>query len=361
MSSSNPSTAGRPLDVEFRRLRLHWRQGVDALLHSRALAWLNPVQHVLLRRADGRRQLWLVRGSSASPAPAAAAGPLPAAPFAAIELPAERYLRRATVLPALPPDELAAAVELDIVSASPFATDQLQWAYRVRPGEGATTQVEAVLTSRQQIEPWLAAETAGAAGPAPEIWAVDGLAEPIVLRGHGEALRERAAARARALHTGLLALAAVLLLALALSPTLQLRARALAAGSAYESLNARAAPVLAQREQLGAQAERLATVRQFAGAQASPSRVIEVLSASIPDHAWLTSLVLNGLRVVITGQADNAADLMRTLEGIPGVHDVKATAPATRQPGSGQESFSIGFELDARQFGALAPEEPRPS
>ncbi len=357
MPSSHPSTADRLLGVD-RRLRLHWRQAIDALLHSRWLAWLNPVQHVRLRRTDGRQQLWIVRGDSASPAPASSAQRRPAASFEAIELPAERYLRRAIVLPALPPDELAAAVELDIVSASPFTAEQLRWAYRARPGADATTQVEAVLTSRQQIEPWLTAE---AAGPTAELWALSGFAEPIVLRGHGEPARERAAARARMLHIGLLALVAILLLALLVSPTLQLRARANAASAAYGSLNASAAPVLAQREQLGGQIERLATVRKFIGAQASPSRVIEVLSASIPDHAWLTSLILNELHVVITGQADNAADLMRTLESIPGVHDVRATAPATRQPGSDKESFSIGFELDASQFGALLPEGSQPS
>lgn len=362
MPSSQPFTANRFFGADLRRLRLHWRQAVDVLLRSRWLAWLNPVQQVLLHRADGRRQLWIVRGDRASPAPVGvAAERLPAAAFSALELPASRYLRRAMVLPALPPDELAAAVELDVISSSPFAADQLQWAYRARPVDAATVQVEAALTSRQQLEPWLAAERPGAADPAPEVWALSGLAEPIVLRGHGEAAREHAAARARALHIALLALTAVLLLALLLTPTLQLRARASAAAAAYERLNAQAAPMLARRDELSRQAERLATVRQFVGRQASPSRVIEVLSAGIPDHAWLTSLVVNELHVVITGEADNAADLMRTLEGIAGVHEVKATAPATRQPGSARESFSISFELDPAQFGALLPEGAKPS
>ena len=52
---------------------------------------------------------------------------------------------------------------------------------------------------------------------------------------------------------------------------------------------------------------------------------------------------------------------MRTLAQIPGVHDVKAPAPATRQPGSDKESFSISFELDPREFGALLPNPSQPS
>jgi len=358
-----PSTSDRFLGIDVRRLRVHWRQAVDTLLRSRGLRWLNPVQYVRLQRADGRQQLWAVRGDSIAAVPRASGDAMPTDVFTALELPATRCLRRAIVLPALPPDELAAAVELDITSSSPFTADQLLWAYRARRAADATTQVEAVLSSRQQVESWLATERAGApdTGAGPEVWAVGGFAEPIVLRGHGEPARERAAARARALHVGLIALTAVLLLAVLITPTLQLRARAAAAAAAYGGLDSRAAPVLAQRDQLSRQAEQLAALRKFVGGQAATSRVIEVLSAAIPDSAWFTSLNLSELHVGVTGHADNAADLMRTLDQIPGVHDVKATAPATRQPGSDKESFSISFELDPREFGALLPNPSQPS
>ena len=347
-----PAVPGRFLGIDLRRLRTHMHQAVGLLMRARWLAWLTPAIDVQVRRADGRDEVWTARGDVLTAGRSAAA----AAPrFRAVELPPSRYLTRSIVLPVLPADELASAVKLDVLSSSPFPADQLLWTPRSRSRDDGTVHTEVVLTSRQQIEPWLAGLPDELRHPTPEIWAMAGLSEPMPLPGHGELVREREAARTRGWHIGLLTLAILLLAALLLTPTLQLRARAIAAGHAYEALHQRSGQIMTRRDAAMRQAERLASIRKHVSEQAAPVKVLEALSAAIPDDAWLNSLRIDGLSVSLTGVATNAANLMRTLEQVSGVHDIKATAPTTRQPGGSKETFSISLQLDPTQFGLLPP------
>ena len=113
--------------------------------------------------------------------------------------------------------------------------------------------------------------------------------------------------------THLIGLAALLIGALAVTPTLQLRARAIAAGETFESLHGRAAPAVAQRDQIVQQAEKATAIRDHLAAQADPVKVLEALTRATPDDAWILSLKVEGLTASLTGNAANAAALMRQL------------------------------------------------
>ena len=247
---------------------------------------------------------------------------------------------------------------LDVASASPFPAGDLVWAHGVRFDDAEKAHANIVLASRRQIDTWLIeGGHAARPGPTPELWAVAGLSSPIVVPGHGEAARATQAARGRRLNLALIGLAALLIGALAVTPTLQLRARAIAAGQAFESLHGRAAPAVAQRDQIVQQAEKATAIRDHLAAQADPVKVLEALTRATPDDAWILSLKVEGLTASLTGNAANAAALMRQLEQMPGAREVRATSAATRRFDGTRESFNIEVRLDPAVFGRLPPTE----
>ena len=76
-----------------------------------------------------------------------------------------------------------------------------------------------------------------------------------------------------------------------------------------------------------------------------------------PDDAWILSLKVEGLTASLTGNAANAAALMRQLEQMPGAREVRATSAATRRIDGTRESFNIEVRLDPAVFGRLPPTE----
>ena len=334
------------------------RAGWQALLRTPALAWLTPAQPVRLLRADGSER-WL-DGLTFKPVAArraaAAAGDAPYA--TAVELPEDQVLQRHLRVPAMAEAEVADAVALDVASASPFARDDLIWGHRSSTGADGRSQVDIALASRSQAQRHLQALAAphddrGLADPElVEIWALAGAERtaPIQLGGFGEQRRAVRALAGRRRRLLLLLLAALLLLAVVLTPTAQLLWRAQRADEAYARLAQSAAPAVARREALVAASDRLATLRDVFVDHVDPLRVIDRLTAVIPDDTALTSLQLDGLKVRLSGQATNAAALMQTIGAQPGLRDVKAPTPATRYPGALKENFDIEFALNGDAF-----------
>ncbi len=333
------------------------RAGWQALLRTRACAWLTPAQPVRLLRADGSER-WL-DGQTFKPTAPRRVGNVASASYAtAVELPEDQVLQRHLRVPAMAEAELADAVALDVASASPFPRDDLTWGHRSTVAADGRRQVDIALASRSGAQRCLysVAQTLGAPGlddpAAVEVWAVasDDAAPPMQLRGFGEPRRAARALAGRRRRLLLLLLIALLLLAVLLTPTVQLNWRALQAEDAYARLAQSAAPMVAKRAGLVAASDRLTTLRDVFFDHVDPLRVLDRLTQVIPDDTALTSLQLDGLKVRISGQATNAAALMQTLGAQPGLRDVKAPTPATRYPGSPKENFDIEFALEADAF-----------
>ena len=176
-----------------------------------------------------------------------------------------------------------------------------------------------------------------------------------MLRGYGEDLRQRLARQGLLLRGALLALALVLLAALALTPTLMLRQRAIQAQQSFEALQRQAAPQIAQREALMQRLERLQALDKLLARQLALPPVLDMLTRALPDGAWLTALRTEGGKLVLNGNADDAAALVQRLAAQPGVHDVRLASPATRGFGSTKETFIIELQLDAHRYGLARP------
>ena len=333
-----------------------WRAAGALLLEWPVLRRLLPQAAVQLRHADGSTSAWLLAHGQAQ----ALSTPQADDAVQAIELPAALWLERRLMLPPLAAPELAQAVQLEVAAASPFAPGQTVSGYSARRIDARLTQVDIAITSRQQLEPLLSGF--GAASP-PEIWALPPSAHrpdtltPIVLRGYGEGARERRVHQGLLRRLLLLALALALLAALAVTPTALLRARAQQAQQAFVALQKESAPQQAQREALTQRLDLLRQLsRQFDTQLALPP-VLAMLTRAIPDGAWISTLRVEGAKLVLNGQADDAAALVQRLAAQPGVHDVRLASPATRPIGADKETFIIELKLDAKRYGPiLGPE-----
>ena len=349
----------RTFGVDWRLVGSRLRRALDILGRSRWLTWLHPVVPGRLLLADGGERPCVAQGQVLSIGPADG-DPESAreAVFQALELPEDRFLRRTLHLPRLAEAELRDAVALDVAAASPFAAQDLRWAFAVSPSPQADSlRVDAVMTSEPQLSAWLHDSRERLSGQTPETWAVAGLPEPVHLAGEGDAERQRFAARGKRQRKLLAALVALLLLGLLVTPVLQTRAQAKSAQRAYRQLEAQAASVMAVREQATAHADILGAARKVQAGHAHMLKALDVLTTAIPDDAWIQGLKLDGLTVSLTGRAANSASLVQGLEKVPGINSVRLTGPVTRVPNATTEAFSLEIKLAPDPFALALPTE----
>ncbi|WP_423456981.1 PilN domain-containing protein [Ottowia sp. VDI28] len=237
------------------------------------------------------------------------------------------------------------------------------------PGPDGTLAVDVALTSTQEIEKRLqqaARQTASAPGgeAGPEVWVLPGNVlnghagasqafAPLIFERYGGTERRRLTTRGLSLRGGLLLVALLLLGALAVTPTAQTRLKAIQAQQAFDALNAQAKPQLAQREQMVKQTERLQAIAKMAEQQLAPLPVLDMLTRTLPDEAWLSTLRMEGTKVVINGMADDTAALVRSLGKQRGVGEVRSPSPATRVGNSKKEAFVLEITLDPGVYGLL--------
>ncbi len=333
-----------------------WRAAGALLLELPLLRKLTPEIQVRLRYADGGSEEWSLSHGVATPV----RGGRAVSPKAyAIELASDRVLERQLVLPPLAAEDLAQAVQLEVASISPFGADETVHGYAAAAARDGVRRVDVAITSRRQVDQAVAAAVADGFEPSPEVWVLPARAEqgkefrPVVLSGFGEGARKAIARRGMWLRLGMLSLAAVLLAILMVTPTLLLRAQVQKASQSFAALQAQAAPQLAQREALMRRVERLQVIGQTMDSQLALPPVLDMLSRTIPDGAWLSQLRLDGSKLVLHGNADDAAALVQQFAGQPDVRDVRLASPATRGHGASKETFIIEMTLEPGRFGLV--------
>lgn len=306
--------------------------------------WFNPQPPVRVIDAEGRSGTRL--GLSATPVKARGR-----VARVAVELPEELLLRRSLTLPRLSGGDLEAAVALDARGASPFAEGDLVWGFGPpRSGEGDALVVESVLSSRSLVEQHLRGLSEFALPPGHEVWA--GGAQPIQIRGFGEAGGKSGASLSRWVNLLLALLAVGLMAAIALTPWLQSRVQVLDAMERHQKLVKSSSPQVGLRADLMKFNAGLEKVDEIVGAYANPLQTLDELSKLLPDDVLVNTLEIKGNTVRVTGQAANAARLLDLLASQSAYRDVKAPAATTRVQGSAKEYFTIEFKVDRTERGA---------
>jgi general secretion pathway protein L len=324
----------RLFGVDLTAVPGYLRDGWAEALRWPVFRWLTPDEPVRVWHADGTESVR--HGVSARPIAAP-----PSVRFSAVELADDTVLRRSLLLPRLTEEEVRQAVELDVRAASPFPEDDVAWGYHVERGD--RLRVEIALTSRQLIERQLEALEPRLGGVVPEVW-VSG-ERPIVLPGYGETARLASARRMRWALFALLAVTTLLTAALAVTPTLQLRERTLEAVRKSDELSRAVAPQVQMRDEIARLGEQIALLRKASEQRQDIVALLDQVTRQLPDDAVLNRLELSGATIRITGQADNAAQLLQTLGANPAFREVRAPAGITRAPAGSKEGFTIEFRV----------------
>ena len=330
----------------------HWlaqfRRGWEDALQWPVFAWLNPVEPVRVLDADGR----VVghdglSGTTLSPTRLRTTAAL---------VPEAIVLRSERVLPALDRDDLAAAIALQAAELSPFDEADTVHGWQTRVRADGRLDVTIAIASRTHVSAHVAALAAGPAAsavssdlglareaPQFEAWA-DGK-PPIVLRGFGEALRLVRQARGRRTLLAMLLIVASLSIALAAMPVLVQSQRLAHARSALQALQSETHTILGERESLVRTNDKLdALARVFEGDVDLPM-LLESLTRTLPNTAYLQRLEVSGRQVRIAGYSDNAAQLIDRLGEQPRFVEVRTPSPISRGR-DGRESFSVEFTLN---------------
>jgi general secretion pathway protein L len=310
------------------------REGWAEALRWPALRWLTPDEPIRVLHADGSESVR--RGLSAR-----SITPPAKVRFHAVEAPEETVLRRSLILPRLTEHEIRQTVELDARAASPFPDEDLAWGYNVERGD--RLRVNVALTSRRFIQQRLEALGAKLEGVDAEVWA--GGEQPIVIPGYGETARLASSRRLRWALVGLLIVTALLLFAVAVTPTLQLRERTLEALRRSEELARSVAPQVQTRDEVARLGEQIALLRKATEQRQDVVALLDQVTRQLPDDAVLNRFEISGTTVRISGQADNAAQLLQVLGSNPAFREVRAPAGINRAPAGSKEGFTIEFRI----------------
>jgi general secretion pathway protein L len=351
-----------------------WR----GMLDWPVLAWLWPQPRLRLWWPDGTQALSrgpqtttvpLAQTQTGPDKPPATSGPSQVrtqagfqarfqARFQALVLPEDILLRRSLVMPALAQAELQAALALQLQTLSPFPPEDLVWTTEVQLAEdGKTQHIHAALSSRKLIAQHLATLPTEATLGDIEVWVPhvqDG--HFAVASGFAENQRHRRSAAWRWVSAGLLMLVLALLAGIAATPSVQLYLRSKQAEAALHALQQKALPVLAERERFTQVTDKLTQLGENFNQSVAPRPVLQLITEALGDDTSLLSLQVQGHKVSLTGQTVNASALMKKLDSLPGLREVRAPAPATKPLGATRESFTIEFTMDPAQWPTVSPD-----
>jgi general secretion pathway protein L len=346
----------RLFGLDLSALVREWRAAWLGLWRGPWRSWLAPAVSVQLLLPDGATVVWRGPGKPLLLKPDARA--LARARFFGVVLPEELLLRRSWILPPLADGARQAAIELELRSLSPFGPNDAVSAQVVEPADGGRLQVHAALISRNHVTKYLAEQGArlGKVND-PEVWVSlgDDNTHWQNVAGFGGGRREQAATVWAAIAGFVLFCCLGMAAAMAFTPTLQLRERALQAQESFAALQAKAAPAIQQRESLVRHADMLGAVQRATLQQMPTLQVLDLITRSLPDGTFLTSFQLEGDKVRLAGQTDNAANLMKQLGSQVGLQEVKAPTAAVRVSGTNRETFTLEFSLDPKTWQGSQP------
>ncbi len=346
----------RLFGLDLSALGGEWRAAWHGLWHGPWRRWLTPVMPVRLLLPDGSDAIWSSQGKPLQFKPDAQA--LARARFVGVVLPEELLLRRSWTLPPLPEAAGQSAVDLELRGISPFAAGDALSVHAFEPASEGKLRVHAALMSRIHVAQYLATQASRLGEAAePEVWVGLGPnnAQWRVVPGFGGGRRERRQSLWVALAVFLVLACLAVMAAMAITPTLQLRERALQAQQNFAELQAKAAPAMGHRESLVRHAEMLDSVVRSSAEQMPAVQTLDLITRWLPDGTFLTSFQIEGLKVRLAGQTDNAANLMRQLGVQPGVQEIKSPTAAVKVPGLNRETFTLEFSLDIKAAQGVQP------
>ncbi|MFZ5580733.1 MAG: PilN domain-containing protein [Pseudomonadota bacterium] len=234
-------------------------------------------------------------------------------------------------LPLLAQADLLSSIDIEIAASSPFAPEETCRGYNIEYSDDGQLLVEIGICHKKHAQPTSTVFAHGSLGP------IRMFCPP--MQPPPPAWRQSVFTR------GLMITTLVLVLLFVISPTLMLRTEAQGYEEAMRKLSTEAKAVMSQREELGRIHEHLDMAHTFAERHPDLLPLLEQISQSIPDQAWVEKITLRKGVLSIHGRADNAIAIVASLQAAPGLRDVHLGASVDRDPRSGKEMFQIDAQI----------------
>lgn len=253
---------------------------------------------------------------------------------------------RTVELPAQAEAEYARILSLDLERTTPFRAADVLGAHYPLPGQPAArgrTAIRHVIVKRGTVDPLLSALRGQGIEPAfADCWDEDGRQPlPLDFLAATRALDKprRNLAPAIAAMLGLLAVSAAAILVVRHQSALdELSARTAQA-------RAKAAAVRQHVEASQAVSAQIAAMNTLVRARLPAARIIEELTALLPDSAYVSDLRIDGDLVEFTGFAKSAASLVPLLTKSPLFAEAGLASPVVLDNAEDKERFSIRLRL----------------
>lgn len=261
---------------------------------------------------------------------------------ATLVLPSPLLIRQAT-LPAAARANLDGVLRYEMDRLTPFAVDDVFFSHRLLEhdrGRGIL-RVELALAARSWVTPLLDRLAVSGIRPvALEALGPDGAARriPIVQTDPAHARRQRALTRLAA------AACAVLGIAVLAFPLARQSLALQAAEDRIAALRPQVRQVDALRRRIAAGSAGAGRIVQARQQAAAALRAIAVLTDTVPDDTWLTSLSLRQHALVIEGRSNAATKLLAAMGAEPALRNPAFAAPVMRGE-TGGELFTIQAEF----------------
>lgn len=301
----------------------------DALIiafDGSATSFADQISGTLLLRREGRerglQELDLTRPLPAGLAPHLATG---------LRLPRGAVLCREVVLPLAAARDLPAVLGFEMDRLTPFAAEEVYWSVSGLRLDRARAKLSLTLSValRAQIDALRAALARMNITPS----FIEAGAERIDLATPGQQPGRR-------LRLSLAILCGGLALACLATPFLRQQMALDAAAQAIAAATPAASTAQALRRQLATAAQGRAAIAQARQA-GDALQVLATLTSALPDGTWLSDLTLKSGDLTFDGQSGNAAQLIKLLSAVPGLHDPSFTAPVTRTSDGKADLFSM--------------------
>lgn len=266
---------------------------------------------------------------------------------------AAQGLRRTLDMPAAATSRLRDVVGFEIERQTPFTADAVLFDARVLgpSSRDGHVQVELAVVPRDALAPLLAASGTGALAG---VDLADSSGMPLGYNLLPVAERAQRRDALRSVHWVLMALALLFCIAWMWQLLDNRRAAADALEAEVSLLAERARTASAQRAQLVTLVQGQAFLDNSRAARPTNVEVLEALTRSLPDGTSLERMAIEGERLSITGQSDQAAALVGLLEGQPLWRSPSLSGALQADPRSRRDRFTIIAELNTSPSSEVA-------
>lgn len=286
---------------------------------------------------------------------------------ALVLLQADRALRRELTIARVAEGDLRRAVEREIERYTPFKAEQVYLFFAVDRQKSDDRQLALAIAvaPRRFVDPVV--DRLVAAGVPRGDVRVGILGIDVALGTDGRPAAGSTGDRLALPRPLGIALAAVAILALTamIAPTLRLAIARAPLAEQAQATQAEAEQVRRLLGQVEKMSEGLGAIVKAKTEAPSVVRVLDRLTALLPDDTYLDQFNVVGREIEIEGTTRTSAALVRQLESSPMFAKVTYVAPATRDPVTGAERFHFSIQYagggDAPAPAATAPlQRPRP-